>query len=180
MSHAGSGADDPRVGPTTEIRAAVPSDAPVLAAMIEELAVHEGTSGELRFTVDQLRAALSGKNPRLHALLAVDDGQVRGAVTYTIDFAIWTGGEIIRVDDVFVRASSRSAGVGRRLMEAVAVNCVGRGVPARWEVEPENRRARRFYERLGVEIREKLVARWNDAAMRRLLGLTTEDESPPS
>jgi hypothetical protein len=37
---------------------------------------------------------------------------------------------------------------------------------SRWEIEPANLRAQRFYDSLGVEIRDKKVARWSRAAMQ--------------
>jgi GNAT superfamily N-acetyltransferase len=151
------------------IRAAQPSDAAVLAAMIRGLADHEGTAGEVAFSLEQLERALAGDRPRLHAILAEDSGGAIGFVTYTIDFAIWTGGDVVRVDDVFVRERARGRGTGRLMMARIAELAMAGGMSARWEIEPANSAAQRFYEGLGVAIRDKTVARWSLADMRRLL-----------
>lgn len=153
--------------PTT-IRAAKPSDAPDIAAMIRELAEHEGSAEALSFSVDQVHGALDGKPPRLRAVIAEDSGGAIGCVTYTIDFAIWTGGDVLRVDDVFVRARARGRGVGRLMMAEIARLALAGGMTARWEIEPANLPAQKFYRALGVAIRDKIVARWSLDAMRAL------------
>jgi GNAT superfamily N-acetyltransferase len=137
--------------------------------MIRELAHHERAAGELAFTVNQLTEALTGDPPRLRAILAEDSSGPIGFVTYTIDFAIWTGGEIVRVDDVFVRDRARRRGAGRLLMTGIAELATAGGMSARWEIEPANLAAQRFYEGLGVAIRDKIVARWTLDGMRKLL-----------
>ena len=89
-----------------------------------------------------------------------------GFVSYTIDFAIWTGGDVIRVDDVFIRERARKSGVGTSLMLRIAELALAGGMTCRWEIEPSNLGAQYFYGTLGVDIREKVVARWGEAAMR--------------
>jgi GNAT superfamily N-acetyltransferase len=148
------------------IRDATAADAAALDSMIRELAAYEGHTGELAFTVDRLGQALSGDPPRLRALIAEDaDGPV-GFVSYTIDYAIWTGGNVVRVDDVFVRERARRTGAGTRLMLRIAELSIAGGLSSRWEIEPANLRAQRFYDSLGVEIRDKKVARWSRPAMQ--------------
>jgi ribosomal protein S18 acetylase RimI-like enzyme len=150
------------------IRAAAPSDAPAIAAMIRELAEHEGISDALAFSVEQLQRALEGR--RLRAVIAEDSQGAAGFVSYTIDFAIWSGGDILRVDDVFVRARARGRGMGRRLMTEIAALALAGGMSARWEIMPENLPAQKFYRGLGAEIRDKIIARWSPDAMRMLAG----------
>ena len=152
-----------------KIRDATPADATAIKLMIRELIAYEGISAELNFTVEQLAAALGAEKPRLHALIAEDGEGVAGFVTYTIDFMLWTGGDVLRIDDVFVRERARGAGAGTALMAAIAEIAVGEGIPSRWEIEAGNTRAQRFYATLGAEIRDKKVARWSVMAMRSAL-----------
>lgn len=161
----------------TRIRAATPADAPEIAAMIRELAAYENAVGAVSFSVDQLRDALGGDPPRLRALLAEDSAGAAGFVTYTVDFAIWNGGDIIRVDDVFVRSRARGRGTGRRLMTGIAELAARGGMPARWEIEPANLRAQEFYRGLGVNIRDKIVARWSLEAMRAFCAKADQPQS---
>lgn len=148
------------------IRAAEERDAPAIAAMMRELAVYEGTESDVSFSVEQLRAGLSGHPPKLKVLLAEDEDGLAGFASYTIDFAIWTGGDVLRVDDVFISEHRRRHGIGRALMRRIASIAVAAGMAARWEVEVGNVNAQQFYRGLGVELREKLVARWSREAMK--------------
>jgi GNAT superfamily N-acetyltransferase len=134
--------------------------------MIRDLVAYEGNTDTLAFSVEQLAAALSGRPPRLRALVAEDDAGLIGFVSYTIDIAIWTGGDVIRVDDVFVRAPARGSRAGTRLMLRLAELALAGGMTCRWEIEPSNLGAQYFYGTLGVDIREKIAARWGEAAMR--------------
>jgi len=154
------------------IRNATAEDAAEIERMIRDLVAFEGNAGHLAFGVEQLAAALSGSTPRLHALVAEDDAGLIGFVSYSIDFAIWTGGDVIRVDDVFVRERARGSGAGTSLMLRIAELALAGGMTCRWEIEPSNLGAQYFYGTLGVNIREKVVARWSEAAMRTALART--------
>jgi GNAT superfamily N-acetyltransferase len=151
------------------IRNATAADAAEVEGMIRELVAYEGNVDTLAFGVEQLASALSGDAPRLHALVAEDDQGLIGFVSYTIDFAIWTGGDVIRIDDVFVRARARGTGAGTALMLRIAELALAGGMTCRWEIEPANLGAQYFYGTLGVDLREKIVARWSEAAMRSAL-----------
>ena len=152
-----------------KVRDATAADAAAIDLMIRELAAYEGHTGALAFTVDRLAQALAENRPRLRAVIAEDAEGPVGFVTYTIDYAIWTGGDIVRVDDVFVRERARGNGAGTRLMLRIAELAIAGGMLSRWELQSANLRAQRFYESLGVEIRDKKVARWSTAAMRACL-----------
>jgi GNAT superfamily N-acetyltransferase len=147
------------------VRSATAADAVEIERMIRELVAYEGT-GAPAFSVEQLAGALSGAAPRLRALVAEDDDGLVGFVSYTIDFAIWTGGDVIRVDDVFIRERARKSGVGTRLMLRIAELALAGNMTCRWEIEPANLGAQYFYGTLGVDVREKIVARWDESAMR--------------
>lgn len=149
------------------VRSATPADADVLDCMIRQLAAHEGATHLISFTEAQVAAALG--NNRLRAILAEDEEGVCGFVTFTIDFAIWNGGDILRVDDVFVCDRARRRGIGRLLMLRIAELARNGNMIARWEIEPANHAAQKFYQGLGASIRDKIVARWELPAMASAL-----------
>lgn len=120
----------------------------------------EGVATDLTFTLPQLELALSDPC-QFHALIAERNGEIAGCVTYTWDFALWSGGTILRVDDLIVEERHRGFGVGTALMRELARRAVERRAKMRWEVEPDNESALRFYARLGVTLRKKVVARWS-------------------
>lgn len=156
------------------VRDAAAADAAEIERMIRDLVAYEGIAGTPAFGVEQLAAALSGNVPRLRALVAEDSDGLIGFVSYTIDFAIWSGGDIIRIDDVFIRERARGSGAGTRLMLRIAELALAGGMTCRWEIEPSNLGAQYFYGTLGVEVREKMAARWNEAAMRTALARAQE------
>lgn len=156
------------------IRNATAADAAEIERMIRDLVAYEGNVGTLAFGIEHLAAALSGDPPRLRALVAEDDQGLVGFVSYTVDFAIWTGGDVIRVDDVFVRARARGTGAGTRLMLRIAELALAGGMTCRWEIEPVNLGAQHFYGTLGVDLREKIAARWSEKAMRTALAKAQE------
>lgn len=156
------------------IRDATAADAAEIERMIRDLVAYEGHTGMPSFSMEQLAAALSGSPPRLRVLVAEDGGGLAGFVSYTIDFAIWSGGDIIRIDDVFVRERARGSGAGTQLMLRIAELALAGGMTCRWEIEPSNLGAQYFYGKLGVDLREKMVARWSEAAMRKALSQAKE------
>lgn len=156
------------------IRNATAADAAEIEHMIRDLVAFEGQVVTLAFGVEELAAALSGNPPRLRALVAADEAGLIGFVSYTIDFAIWTGGDVLRVDDVFVRARARGTGAGSGLMLRIAELALAGGMSCRWEIESANLGAQYFYGTLGVDLREKIVARWGEAAMRSALARAQE------
>ena len=157
------------------IRDATAADAAEIERMIHELVAYEGHTGTLAFSAAQLAAALSGTVPRLRALVAEDEAGLIGFVSYTIDFAIWTGGDVMRIDDVFVRARARGSGAGTRLMLRIAELALAGGMTGRWEIESSNLGAQHFYGTLGVDLKEKVIARWNEAAMRAAVARSHAD-----
>ena len=73
---------------------------------------------------------------------------------------LWTGGDVLNLDDLYVRPGHRDAGVGRRLMTALADLAAPDGLLVRWGMEPDNVDAQRFYRRLGATLRPKVLAAW--------------------
>lgn len=153
----------------TALRTATHEDAAILDALIRDLAAHEKASDLIAFSVDQVAAALAASPPRLNAILAEDSTGPLGFITYTVDFAIWNGGDIIRVDDLFVVERARRKGVGRLLMLEIAKIALEMNVITRWEIEPVNLPAQAFYRGLGAYIRDKVVAHWDNASMKAAL-----------
>ena len=102
-------------------------------------------------TPDQLRDAGFGTDPAFRAQLAEAGDSVVGAALYSPVFSTVRAGAGVYVSDLWVATSVRSAGLGRRLLAAVA-----RDAATVWGAEflklvvyDDNARARAFYDRLG-------------------------------
>ncbi|MGY1718733.1 GNAT family N-acetyltransferase [Blastococcus sp. SYSU DS0552] len=152
--------------PPVAIRRAAPTDAAVVAAMVGELAAHENQSAHVHVDVEQWRRLLD--RPDVIVLLAERAGQAVGYVSALRRLHLWTGGDVLDLDDLFVRPGHRDGGVGRRLMAALAALAAPDQLLIRWGMEVDNIDAQRFYRRLGATLRPKVLAAWTPAAYRHL------------
>ena len=126
-------------------------DIDALYDMMCELADHEGQSTYLTTDKARLRQSGFGNHVQWRGLIAEGEGGPIGFATYTEGFHIWSGSARMRVDDVFVRDTYRSAGIGKKLMEAIFEIVDKTGGFVSWQVQPTNKRAISFYESLGAQ-----------------------------
>ncbi|AXO33379.1 GNAT family N-acetyltransferase [Micromonospora sp. B006] len=140
------------------IRQAGPDDANVVDALVREIAAHEGESEYVGATPDRWREVLGRAD--VTVLLAERDGEPLGYVSAQRRLHMWSGADILALDDLFVRAQARDGGVGRLLMTALAERAAADRLVIRWEVKPENEAAQRFYRRIGGALFPKVVVRW--------------------
>jgi GNAT superfamily N-acetyltransferase len=144
------------------IRRATPGDAPDVAEMVREIAAHEAQSAHVHVDEEQWRALLA--RPEVIVLIAARDGGPVGYVSAVRRLHLWTGGDMLDLDDLYVRPRHRDAGVGRRLMTALAALAAPEQLLVRWGMEAENVDAQRFYHRLGATLRPKVLTAWSPAA----------------
>jgi hypothetical protein len=52
------------------------------------------------------------------------------------------------------------------MMRHIAELALAGNMIARWEIEPANLAAQKFYQGLGASLRDKIVARWERPAMK--------------
>jgi GNAT superfamily N-acetyltransferase len=135
------------------VRAATASDAPLLAAMIRELAEFEHYLDQVDITPeDLLRDGFRG-NPCFHALIAEWDGHTAGYAFYFFTYSTWAGRPSLFVEDLFVRPDFRRKGIGKALLQRMAATAREQNCYAmRWEVLNWNTPAIDFYRSLGVEL----------------------------
>ncbi|MGY1693702.1 MULTISPECIES: N-acetyltransferase family protein [unclassified Geodermatophilus] len=148
--------------PATAIRRATPADAATVAAMVREIAAHEDQAEHVHVTDERWQQLLG--RPDVLVLLAERDGAAVGYVSAVRRLHLWTGGDVLDLDDLYVRPGCRDGGVGRRLMAALAALAAPEQLLVRWGVEADNVDAQRFYRRLGATLRPKVVAAWTPAA----------------
>ena len=145
------------------IREAAEGDAGLLLELVGELAAHHGQAAFVATDAERLAAAIV--TGRAAFLIAEANGDALGYLSWTRAYSIWSGGDYLNVDDLFVRAVARDRGVGRALMARFAAVAGAQGLRARWELQADNHDAARFYERLGAELQGKLIARWDGPAL---------------
>jgi ribosomal protein S18 acetylase RimI-like enzyme len=141
-----------------QIRPAGVDDAATVYTLLMELATHEETAHAVHATVDDWRRMLA--HPAVVVLLAYDGERPVGYVSGIRQLNLWTGGDVLALDDLYVRAEARNAGVGGRLMAALAERVADDRLPITWGVREDNEDGQRFYRRLGASLRTKVVAAW--------------------
>jgi GNAT superfamily N-acetyltransferase len=133
------------------IRPATVGDVAAIHDLICELAEYERARDQVEATPDQLRAALFGPTPAVHALVAEVGGDVVGFALYFLNFSTWEGVHGIYLEDLYVRAQHRGAGWGKALLTALAAIAVDRGYArVEWSVLDWNEPSIGFYRRLGA------------------------------
>ncbi|MCL6668440.1 GNAT family N-acetyltransferase [Streptomyces panaciradicis] len=135
------------------IRTAAVADVPVIHALVRELADYEKALHEVRATEEQLREALFGERPAVHAHIAVDDatGEPVGFALWFLTFSTWRGVHGIHLEDLYVRPTARGAGHGKALLAELAGICVERGYQRlEWAVLNWNAPTIAFYDSLGA------------------------------
>ncbi|WP_017600570.1 GNAT family N-acetyltransferase, partial [Nocardiopsis lucentensis] len=83
--------------------------------------------------------------------------EVVGYATCSPEVSTWDGCEYLHMDCLFLRDGTRGAGLGARIMDAVADTARGLGLTeVQWQTPVWNEDAIRFYDRLGARAKEKL------------------------
>jgi GNAT superfamily N-acetyltransferase len=135
------------------VRPATIDDVPRILELIHALAEYERAPDAVEATTADLVAALfpPGASPTAFAHVAVVDGEVVGMAIWFVSFSTWTGRNGIWLEDLFVQPEHRGAGLGRRLLAALAQVCVERGWRRlEWWVLDWNEPSIEFYRRLGA------------------------------
>jgi GNAT superfamily N-acetyltransferase len=152
------------------IRNATPDDAPLLAALILDLAAYEKLENEASPDAGALAFHLSPRaHPRCEALIAeTGDGGAAGFARFFHNYSTFHTNWGVYLEDLFVKPEYRSQGVGFALLKRVAEIAVERGsVRLEWSVLDWNEPALRFYKRLGARA-------MNDWTAMRLSGKALE------
>ena len=147
---------------TVRIRRATVADATDVATMVGEIAAHEDQVAHVHVDVDQWRTLLA--RPDVIVLIAERNQSPIGYVSGIRQLHLWTGGDVINLDDLYVRPGNRDGGVGRQLMGALAALAAPEQLIIRWGMEADNVDAQRFYARLGATLRPKVLAGWSPSA----------------
>jgi len=133
------------------IRPATVNDAPLLRALIRELAEYERELDQVEITEADLVRDGFGPQPKFRAMIAEWDGQPAGYSLFFGFYSTWAGRPGLFLEDLFVRQAFRGKGIGKTLLATMAAiaqreNCYG----IRWEVLDWNQPAIDFYKALGA------------------------------
>lgn len=152
------------------IRQATAADAEILDEMVRELATHEKSLEHVRVDAAAWRTLLTRRDVRV--LIVEQDSRVLGFASTVRRVHLWTGGDVLALDDLYVRPGHRGKGLGGRLMAAVARLADEDELLVQWGVRLDNHAGQRFYARLGARLDTKMNASWTPAQYRRHLAST--------
>ena len=137
---------------TTLIRPATPADTALILELIRELADYEKALHECHATIESLNTSLFGDRPHAECLVAELDGKVVGFALFFHNYSTWLARPGLYLEDLYVRPSARSQGVGKALLVRLAQLAVQRNCGRfEWSVLDWNAPAIAFYESLGAK-----------------------------
>ena len=137
--------------PDLVIRYATSQDCAAILGFIHELAEYERLAHEVVADEAQLRATLFGVKPAAEVLLAELAGEAVGFALFFQSYSTFLAKPGLYLEDLFVRPTARSQGVGGALMSALARIAVQRHYGRfEWSVLDWNAPALKFYAALGA------------------------------
>ncbi len=155
---------------TVNVRPATLADAPLIHALIRELAEYERLAHEARANEADVRAALFVASPRAFCDIVEVDGEPVGFALWFYNLSTFEGRHGIYLEDLFVRPAARGHGAGLALLRRLARRCRDEGLARlEWAVLDWNAPAIAFYDRLGATTQaEWLKRRLSGEALARL------------
>ncbi len=133
------------------IRAGEPGDADTIHNAILAMGRGLEMADKVTCTVDDYRRFGFGPNAAFHSLIAEAGADLAGLCLFFPIFSTWRGRPGVFVQDLYVDDRFRGLGIGERLLREVATWSKARGGDyLRLEVDVENLRAQRLYERIGI------------------------------
>ena len=141
-----------------DIRPATPADLPQILRLVHELALYEEEPEAVEADEADFAAVLfpTAGDPGAfcHVVEAGEgsDRRVVGIALWFLTFSTWTGQRGIHLEDLYVEAGARGAGLGRSLLTTLAGVCLERGYRRlEWKVLRWNAPSIAFYESLGAQ-----------------------------
>ena len=152
------------------ITPATPDDAPVLLALIRELAEYEKLLDRVSATEASLRRDLFGPRAFAEVLIGKLNAEPVGYALFFHSYSTFLARPGVYLEDVFVKPAARGKGAGKALLRAVARAARDRGCGRmEWSVLNWNTPAIEFYEALGAEpLKEWTTYRMDEAAIADL------------
>ena len=155
------------------IRPVREQDIPHLLALIYELAEFEHLTHLYENTPQRMNLALFGPQPAAEGLLvwpADGNGRPVAFALYYRNFSTFLGKPGLYLEDIYVQPASRSAGIGRALLEHIARIAAERDCGRfEWAVLDWNTGAQQFYETLGARVLpDWRITRITGEALKRL------------
>lgn len=133
------------------VRAARPTDVPLILGFIRELAEYERLAHEVAAGEAEVTRDLFGPTPRVFCDIAELAGEPVGFALWFYNYSTFLGRHGIWLEDLFVQPKARGQGAGKALLHGLATRCVAEGLGRlEWSVLDWNAPAIGFYDSLGA------------------------------
>jgi len=134
------------------IRRIEPRDVEAVTDLVYELAEYERARHECHVTPEQLHKALFQEDAKLFGHVAEVDGEVAGMALWFLNFSTWDGVHGLYLEDLYVTPKQRGQSLGKRLLQALAEECVNNGYTRlQWSVLDWNTPSIDFYKSIGAQ-----------------------------
>jgi GNAT superfamily N-acetyltransferase len=155
------------------IRKGIPADMKSVLELIQELADFEKEPDAVVITEEDLIRDGFGSNPLFHVFVAEEESepkQIVGIALYYYRYSTWKG-KTIHLEDLVVKQSKRSSGIGYALYSEIIKQGKIDGVRRiEWAVLDWNTPAIEFYKKTGAKVLDDWrVAQMNEAAMKEFV-----------
>jgi GNAT superfamily N-acetyltransferase len=141
------------------IRAAQPSDASAIVALLRELAGYEKLLEH--FTLKEAEVVRDMFGGACHCELAFRNGEPVGIATWFWTYKSFRAVKGLYVEDLYVKPAYRGKGLGREFLARLAHEARAAGGLLEWRVLDWNKPAIAFYQSLGA----KLIPEWVDCRL---------------
>jgi GNAT superfamily N-acetyltransferase len=164
--------------PRLQIEPVQPSDAPLIVAMVRELAAYERLLDEVVITPEDVHRDLFGPRPYAEAVVARVEGEPVGFALWFHNYSTFAGRPGLYLEDLFVRPAFRGHGYGEALLRHLAGIALERGCARfEWSVLDWNEPALAFYRKLGAIGMDGWTVHRVSGDALAVLAATTADQS---
>ena len=140
---------------TLVLRRALPADVPLIRELIAGLAAYEKLSNACVATEALLLEHLFGARPHAEVVIAEYNMETAGFALYFHNFSTFLARPGIYLEDLFIWPAYRGHGIGKALLQYLAVLAIDRGCGRlEWSVLNWNVDAIGFYKRLGARAQD--------------------------
>ncbi len=161
------------------IRPAERGDETDICDMIHELALYEEAPGECLATPAAIKKSLFGRKKEAEAFVVHVAGEAAGFALYFQNYSTWKAKPGLYLEDLFVRPKHRKLGIGRALLNRLALVADERGCPRiEWAVLEWNELAKKQYRKIGAApMDEWRTWRLTGDALRAFVAQAAAEES---
>lgn len=140
------------------IRDATRADAGVILGFITELAIYEKAEHEVLASVVDIERSLFDEPSPARALICLLNDKPIGFAVYFLSYSTWQGRKGLYLEDLFISASHRGGGAGKKMLRHLAKLAYDSGCGRfEWSVLDWNTPAIDFYKAIGAAPQDEWV-----------------------